>query len=56
MAVRYLDEKLDTLGRIGCILTVFGSIIIVMHAPTETEVDSLYDFASKILTLGTKMY
>ncbi|CAF0783044.1 unnamed protein product [Adineta steineri] len=35
MAVRFLDEKLNVLSKIGCLLTVCGSVIIVIHAPKE---------------------
>lgn len=52
MAVQFLNEKLNTLGKIGCLLTVFGSIIIVIHAPKESEVNSLFDFARKIAASG----
>jgi len=48
MAVRFLDEKLNALSKMGCLLTVSGSIIIVIHAPKESEVNSLVDFARKI--------
>ncbi len=48
MAVRFLDEKLHALSKMGCLLTVSGSIIIVIHAPKESEVNSLVDFARKI--------
>ncbi|CAF0777352.1 unnamed protein product [Rotaria sp. Silwood1] len=51
MAVRYLNENLDTLGKIGCLLTVFGSIVLIIHAPKESEVNSLFDFARKISSL-----
>ena len=52
LAVRFLDEKLNRLGKIGCLLTICGSIIIVIHAPKESEVNSLLDFARKIGALG----
>ena len=55
MAVRFLDEKLNALGKIGCLLTVFGSIIIIIHAPKDSEINSLYDFARKIETPGIKI-
>lgn len=52
MSVRFLDEKLTILGKIGCLLTVFGSIIIVIHAPKESEINSLLDFARKLTAPG----
>ena len=53
MAVRFLDEKLNRLGKIGCLLTVCGSIVIIIHAPKESEVNSLSDFARKVTAPGT---
>ncbi|CAF1262253.1 unnamed protein product [Rotaria sp. Silwood1] len=50
MAVRFLDEKLNILGKIGCLLTVFGSVIIIIHAPKDSEVNSLFDFSRRIGT------
>ena len=55
MAVRFLDEKLNSLGKIGCLLTVCGSIIIIIHAPKDSEVNSLYDFARKIGAPGINL-
>ena len=55
MAVRFLNEKLNTLGKIGCLLTVFGSVIIIIHAPKNNEINSLSDFVRKIQTSGMKI-
>lgn len=52
MAVRFLDEKLNRLGKIGCLLTVCGSIVIIIHAPKDSEVNSLSDFALKVAAPG----
>jgi drug/metabolite transporter (DMT)-like permease len=54
LAVRFLGEKLNTLGKIGCLLTVSGSVIIIIHAPKDSEVNSLLDFARKLWTSGKK--
>ncbi|CAF1175530.1 unnamed protein product [Adineta steineri] len=50
LAVRFLGEKLNILSKIGCLLTISGSIVIIIHAPKESEVNSLLDFANKIKT------
>jgi len=52
LAVRFLGEKLSTFGKIGCLLTVFGSIIIIIHAPKDSEVNSLRDFSRQLETSG----
>lgn len=41
MASHFLHEHLNLLGKLGCLLCVLGSIIIVIHSPKETEVDDL---------------
>jgi Magnesium transporter NIPA len=46
---------LNRLGKIGCLLTVCGSIVIVIHAPKESEVKSLLDFAFKVGDTGRQM-
>jgi hypothetical protein len=55
MAARFLGEKLNTFGKIGCLLTIFGSIVIIIHAPKDSEVNSLLDFAHKIESPGMKI-
>ncbi|CAF0799515.1 unnamed protein product [Adineta steineri] len=42
MAVRFLDEKLNILSEIGCLFTVCGSVIIVIHAPKENILKIMY--------------
>lgn len=41
MASKFLNEKLNLLGKLGCLLCVLGSIIIVIHSPKEVEIDDL---------------
>lgn len=41
MASKFLNEKLNLLGKLGCLLCVLGSIIIVLHSPKEVEIDDL---------------
>ena len=57
MSVRFLNEKLNSFSKIGCILTVCGSVIIIIHAPKESEINSLNDFVRRIGTSGrTKLF
>ncbi|EFN64308.1 Non-imprinted in Prader-Willi/Angelman syndrome region protein 2-like protein [Camponotus floridanus] len=48
LASKYLNEKLNLLGKMGCLLCVLGSTIIVLHSPKEEEVSSLSDLIIKI--------
>lgn len=41
MASKFLNERLNLLGKLGCLLCVLGSVIIVLHSPKEVEVDDL---------------
>lgn len=37
----FLDEKLGVLGRVGCAICLIGSVVIVLHAPPDTELESI---------------
>lgn len=48
MASKFLNEKLNLLGKLGCLLCILGSTIIVLHSPKEVEVDDLSVLLQKI--------
>jgi uncharacterized membrane protein len=37
----FLDERLGVLGRVGCATCLIGSVVIVLHAPPDEEVQSV---------------
>lgn len=41
MASKFLNERLNLLGKLGCLLCILGSTIIVLHSPKEVEVEDL---------------
>ncbi|KAK6645071.1 hypothetical protein RUM43_001347 [Polyplax serrata] len=41
LASKFLHEKLNLLGKLGCFLCILGSTIIVIHSPRESEVKTL---------------
>ncbi|ETN58309.1 spichthyin [Anopheles darlingi] len=41
LASRFLKERLNLLGKLGCFLCMVGSTIIVIHSPKEGEVEDL---------------
>lgn len=46
----FLHEELGVLGKLGCAICLLGSVIIVLHAPPDKEietVDQILDFAIK---------
>lgn len=50
----FLNEQLNVHGKIGCILSVLGSTVMVIHAPQEEEVSSLESMAEKLKDPGIK--
>lgn len=52
-----LEERLALLGKLGCLLSIVGSTIIVMNAPEEKEVESIDEILMKMETnLGFHLY
>ncbi|XP_075996607.1 magnesium transporter NIPA4 [Genypterus blacodes] len=47
-----LGEVLNVVGKLGCLLCVLGSVLLVIHAPQEQEVTSLDDMTNKLLEPG----
>jgi hypothetical protein len=41
MASFLLHEELGHLGRVGCALSLIGSLIIVLHAPEDEPIDTV---------------
>jgi len=56
LASRYLNEKLNLLGKMGCLLCILGSTIIILHSPKEEEISSLSDLVIKIREPGYITY
>ncbi|KAF1952197.1 DUF803-domain-containing protein [Byssothecium circinans] len=52
----YLKEHLGTLGKIGCATCLIGSVIIVLHAPPDEEVDSVDEILNYAIQPGFLMY
>lgn len=51
LASKYLNERLNLLGKLGCFLCMVGSTIIVIHSPKEKEVEDLSLLVSIYLKL-----
>jgi hypothetical protein len=49
----FLDEQLGLLGKIGCAICLIGSVIIVLHAPPDKEVESVEEILNLALQPGT---
>lgn len=37
----FLNEKLGTLGKLGCAICLIGSVMIVLHAPPDKEIETI---------------
>lgn len=48
-----LGETLNLLGKLGCVLSILGSTLMVIHAPEEEEVTTLQQMTDKLLDPGT---
>ncbi|CAN8208399.1 unnamed protein product [Coccothraustes coccothraustes] len=44
----FLNEKLNIHGKLGCVLSILGSTVMVIHAPEEEEVTSLEEMERKL--------
>lgn len=56
MASRFLNEKLNLLGKLGCFLCIIGSTIIVLHSPKEKEIEDLQILFQKLQDPGFILY
>lgn len=52
----FLDENLGLLGKIGCAICLIGSVIIVLHAPPDQEVNSVDDILELAIKPGFLFY
>ena len=43
-----LNERLNLHGKIGCLLSILGSTIMVIHAPKEEEIETLNEMSHKL--------
>ncbi|XP_061473467.1 magnesium transporter NIPA4 [Rhineura floridana] len=51
-----LGEHLNLLGKLGCMLSIVGSTVLVIHAPEEEEVTTLDEMFSKLKEPGFLAY
>lgn len=48
----FLGEHLGVLGRVGCAICLVGSVVIVLHAPPDGELDNIDQLLSYALQPG----
>lgn len=49
----FLKEDLGTLGKLGCALCLIGSVIIVLHAPPDKEIQTVDEILQYAIHPGT---
>lgn len=48
LASRWLNEKLNLLGKVGCLICILGSTIVVIHSPKEQDLKTMQELAEKL--------
>lgn len=48
LAAKFLNERLNLLGKLGCFLCILGSTMIIIHSPRSEEVEDLSVLLEKI--------
>ena len=43
-----LQERLNLHGKVGCLLCILGSTILIIHAPREEEVPNIESLEAKL--------
>ncbi|XP_076468253.1 magnesium transporter NIPA2-like [Babylonia areolata] len=56
LASRVLKERLNLLGKLGCLLCVLGSTVMVIHSPREQEVASIAALRDMVIQPGFIVY
>lgn len=49
----FLKEELGTLGKLGCAICLIGSVIIVLHAPPDEEIDRIDEILHHAIQPGS---
>ncbi|KAK5122644.1 hypothetical protein LTR85_003907 [Meristemomyces frigidus] len=52
----FLGERLGVLGRVGCAICLIGSVVIVLHAPPDTELHNIDELLQYALSFGFICY
>ena len=49
----FLEEELGTMGKMGCAICLIGSVIIVLHAPADQEIDRIDEMLNYAIQPGS---
>jgi len=56
LSAKFLDERLNLHGKMGCILAILGSTVMVIHAPKEESVNDLKELGTMMIDPGFLVY
>lgn len=56
LAAIFLKEELGTLGKMGCAICLLGSVIIVLHAPPDKEIETVDEILGYAVKPGFLFY
>ncbi|KAM9895236.1 hypothetical protein OXX79_008209, partial [Metschnikowia pulcherrima] len=56
LAAVFLKEELGTLGKMGCAICLMGSVIIVLHAPPDKEIETVDEILTRATQPGFLFY
>lgn len=48
----FLNERLGTLGKLGCAMCLLGSVVIVLHAPPDQPVETIDEILQYAMSIG----
>jgi magnesium transporter len=48
----FLKEELGILGKLGCAICLLGSVIVVLHAPPDEEIENVGQILNYALRPG----
>ena len=52
LASHLLKERLNLLGKLGCMVCVLGSTVVVIHSPKEQDLQTMDELAVKLVDPG----
>ncbi|XP_026732314.1 magnesium transporter NIPA2 [Trichoplusia ni] len=56
LSSKFLNEKLNFIGKIACLLCIIGSIVFVIHSPKSEEIDSFSMLVDKLFDYSFVSY
>ena len=56
LASYFLKEKLNLLGKLGCLLCILGSTLMVLHSPKEAEIQTMEELWDRIVEPGRQIF